>query len=235
MYHLTQAAHFLNRRLSLPVDEHEVSLIWASSLLLHRAVLAAIDCYEPHQAWPNRSRGSVDLDWFRFAYKARVFTAHLQRSERLPRYGRTETEAIDITPATLTRTTQVQCLITSLEEMCTKLTNLGNTSDPRFTLFRALEPLVGLPNQPETSMAQLVPVLQALDASFVVLLESKDPVSLLLMSILNAHLCSRDWWMARRAKVEGQAICLYLEMHCTNMPLITKCLWYPRLLLESVP
>jgi hypothetical protein len=48
---------------------------------------------------------------------------------------------------------------------------------------------------------------------FRMLLELKDSRALLLLACWYAKICHSQWWVARRALLECQTTCLYLERH----------------------
>lgn len=71
---------------------------------------------------------------------------------------------------------------------------------------------------------------------FTRLLEEKDPRAILLMAMWYAKVRASDiWWMSRRARLEGQAICLYLERFYPDDAAIQGILEWPKVMLDLTP
>jgi len=52
---------------------------------------------------------------------------------------------------------------------------------------------------------------QTMTPECIQLLEGRDPRALLLLAYWFGMVCEWKWWLAQRARVEGRAICLWLE------------------------
>ncbi|KAK4937627.1 hypothetical protein LTR10_021773 [Elasticomyces elasticus] len=63
------------------------------------------------------------------------------------------------------------------------------------------------------------------------LVVSKDPRALLIMAYWYSKICTGQWWLRRRALMEGRATCMYLERHCARSTTIQELLQAPRRLL----
>jgi hypothetical protein len=67
-----------------------------------------------------------------------------------------------------------------------------------------------------------------MEESFLHLLEAKDPLAMLLLSLWYAKTSEFQWWLSRRAALECQAICIYLETHHSDKREIVDLLWYSK-------
>lgn len=65
------------------------------------------------------------------------------------------------------------------------------------------------------------------------LVVEKDPTALLLMAYWYSKICTGQWWLRRRALLEGRATCTYLARYCTHEPEIQDLLKVPRHVLFS--
>ena len=62
------------------------------------------------------------------------------------------------------------------------------------------------------------------------LLQLKDPYALLLLAYWYAKMSQyRQWWIQRRAVLEGQAICIYLERYHRDEESIQNLMLFPRM------
>lgn len=109
---------------------------------------------------------------------------------------------------------------------------IDDTSGPESNVYYVsasiLSHLIPDPCNPSTVLRFLV-FNGAINEPFRNLLERKDPRALILMVYFYAKVCVyEDWWLNRRAKVEGEAICLFLEIFHADNQTIQDLLAYPR-------
>jgi hypothetical protein len=57
---------------------------------------------------------------------------------------------------------------------------------------------------------------------------NKDPRALLVMAYWYSKICTGQWWLRRRALMEGRATCMYLERYCAHDVTIQALLKAPR-------
>jgi hypothetical protein len=94
----------------------------------------------------------------------------------------------------------------------------------RAGMKRQVEPM----NQP-VGMLSFVTFISQMTPEFKRLLGTKDPRALLLFAYFSALIAqSKRWWAMRRFKVEGEAICRYLERNHGHVPGMDSMLIFPR-------
>jgi hypothetical protein len=59
------------------------------------------------------------------------------------------------------------------------------------------------------------------------LVVNKDPRALLVMAYWYSKICTGQWWLRRRASMEGRATCMYLERYCAHCATIQDLLKVP--------
>lgn len=67
-----------------------------------------------------------------------------------------------------------------------------------------------------------------MDDEFKTLLRGRDPRALLLVAYFYAKVWRSTWWMERRAVLECEAICLYLERNHADNKLLQEMLMVPK-------
>jgi hypothetical protein len=63
------------------------------------------------------------------------------------------------------------------------------------------------------------------------LVMNKDPRALLVMAYWYSKICTGQWWLRKRALMEGRATCMYLERCCADSATIQGLLKAPRFVL----
>ncbi|EXJ85747.1 hypothetical protein A1O1_06115 [Capronia coronata CBS 617.96] len=66
------------------------------------------------------------------------------------------------------------------------------------------------------------------DPCYKVLLQAKDPWAMLMLAYWFVKICRAPWWIATRAIIQGQAICLYLERYHADDARLQEAIQYPR-------
>lgn len=72
-----------------------------------------------------------------------------------------------------------------------------------------------------------------IDPAFKSLLEHRDPWALLMLAYWYMKFCRGAWWVSSRSILQGQAICLYLELYHADDEAIQAALTYPRIEFEA--
>lgn len=98
-----------------------------------------------------------------------------------------------------------------LVELCQLNKTMEPTQSPYFTAVSLLTRLWHL-KCTQATMTRYMQFLGFMDPVFKSLLHEKDPRALLILAHWYGPMCESLWWIARRAKLECQAICLYLEL-----------------------
>ncbi|KAJ4303579.1 hypothetical protein N0V90_002478 [Kalmusia sp. IMI 367209] len=213
LMHWSTATKLFNNMLSRPIPPSYKDAIWATGALLGTASMAYIESSKPENAWPLKPPDPNDLDWLKLSegkravwkiaepdrpesmfYQMGKQMNHMQRPDWVvnpdfdslpPHLAR----LFDITP-----TSTVEENIYYLPLLCVRRTQ-------ELTLTQDL-------------VIPFILFLLYMTPDFRALLELKDPRAMLLLlwwfrKVATGH--NDIWWMARRARVEGKAIEIWLD------------------------
>ena len=208
-HHMSQSAALLNRRLSSRILDDERDALWATAAYLCAMSVFTVNTTDPYEAWPLTESNSDSLKWLKLQAGLRVMwqVANLDRDEGV--FGHLE------------RKGKVNCVypappepgINGLPRLFAKLCDLSSSSNadhsPYHTALRHLTWLLSMEGTPENVLSFMV-FIGGMTSSFRTLLHDKDPRALLLMAVWYSKLYHSAWWMAARARVECQAIIIYL-------------------------
>jgi hypothetical protein len=226
--HWYHGAALFNAKLSKPINQAERDAIWAAAALLGTSAFTDTrGAKTPEESWPLIPPTPSDLHWLKLNDK-RVVLNIISPLRPESVFHRMLAEAIhDISP--------LPCVGDEV-----------NNLPPQFIELFGLEPSSTFASNPyhcsATLLAQVMPYeccranivmflscLSKFDAPFLALLEKRDPPALLLLAYWYAKVVSyRQWWVWRRAMLEGPAICLYLQKTCAESDVIIELLEFPR-------
>lgn len=217
----------------------EKDAIWTAATLLLSAAFGYLESHNPASHWPNKATESGDLHWLRLSIGKKAvwdLTNPLREDSTFERLSEDVGFWNPPLPANPI---------------------LPGTFPPAFLSLFELNDLSTIDNNlfygPASMLAQLLP--EKCDHAYVIrfltfptdlnepfcnLLVAKEPRALLLLCWWWTKVCVYEsWWLSRRATVECQAICIYLERNYGNDPRIMELLEFPRavlgLLEQSVP
>lgn len=207
-HHASQSVLLFNQKLSQPIDLPDRDPLWATAALLGIMAIASFDVATPEEAWPLRPSNPSDLEWFRLSDGKKtiwnltdplrpggIFRAmaheYAQLVFELPLVG-----AEGIPPA--------------LAEVCNVSASSSKENNPYFIAAHVLARLQNL-SDVDSAGIRMVSFLCQSHPTFTNLLWNKDPVALLLLALWYVRASRVLWWTEQRARVENQAIRLYLE------------------------
>lgn len=226
-YHWSQAASLLNQRLSqetttfVQAHVHDSDALRVTSTLMGLIAFSSIEASQPSEAWPlknnndnsnnyNDGLGSEGLDWLKVLDGKNVVWKLAGPVESDSIF---ETIYADIEASTSTETNSVEQLPEALISLC-------QLPDPRIVKKNKINPY----EKPARILSRLwdiecdqsnfhlfFPFLFDMDVSFQQRLREKDPRALLLLAFWYAKVRHGGWWLTKRATLESQAICLFLE------------------------
>ncbi|KFY62969.1 hypothetical protein V497_02128 [Pseudogymnoascus sp. VKM F-4516 (FW-969)] len=223
-YHLSRAAAQFNRKLSTPLAPADRDPVWAAGCLIGWIVFCSTDATKASEAWPLAPSKPSDLEWIRMNdAKALLWgiTDPMRADSMFSILGQEyaagmhQRSASDIgIPPTFSR-------LYGLDDP-------ESENGPYAVAVRALVAL--LPVECGSQNCATFLLFQGhMKPDFRSLLSQKDPRALLLLAYWYAKICRSVWWVERRSRLECEAICLYLERHHGEDPLIREMLHYPRM------
>ena len=239
-YHWSQGVSLFNRKLSSPIQDEDRDPLWTTAALSGIIAFATVEATNPEDAWPLKPADDSDLDWLRMSEgKGAVFKLTNPMRKGSVFHSFLKNYLVD----------KMQFEVAASEGFGAgsggPLVGPGIEHLPwQFIRLYGLQ----VPQQPnpyyETlhSLGTVLPIdcnkdnvihflgfLSHVDSEFKSLLEMKDHRALLALAFWYAKVCNTTiWWMDRRATIECQSICLYLERNSTDLTIL-QLLEFPRM------
>jgi hypothetical protein len=220
-YHWSQCAALFNRKLSRPIQPQDRDALWATAAFLGIIAVSAIEASIPSEAWPLKLSDQSDLEWLRMSDgKMAVWNLtdplrpggmfRALSDEYAELFSPIPNEGVDGVPATLAR-------------LCRLDVSSNVENNPYFAAVHTLVRLQRIPGH-EITTERFLAFVGSMQRSFKALLEQKDSVALLLLSLWYSKARISTWWIEQRAVVEGPAICLYLQHYHQSESVIQELL-----------
>ncbi|KAF2493049.1 hypothetical protein BU16DRAFT_96539 [Lophium mytilinum] len=226
-YHMSHAAAHFNKALSAPLKETERDAIWSTAILLGVSAFAYTDASVPAESWPLKPSDPDDLEWLRmtelkhaiykltdplrygsmfYAIRDEYLTTYLSH---IPEHGiegipRTFVDLFELTPSS------------------------SNESCPYYHSLHILSQLLRDTYNRVTFIRYLAFIMH-MTPEYKRLLGLKDPRALTMLAYWYGMVVDAMWWMKRRARLECQATCLYLEKYHSDDKKIMEMLRYPKM------
>ncbi|KAK9427001.1 hypothetical protein V1505DRAFT_95659 [Lipomyces doorenjongii] len=228
IYHWSQAAALFHQKLSSPVKPSDRDALLATASLICIIAFSWVEASNPEEAWPLKRAEPSDLEWLRMIDgKAAVWKiANPLRPDSIFHDLAADYE-IDYPFSALTRRgiEGIPCAFVLLYSVDNSSTVHSN---PYHAAVHTIAPLLHIECDPST-VVRFLSFITLMQPAFKRLLEQKDPRALLLLAYWYAKVCHSLWWMVRRAVLECQAICIYLERHHAGERAIQEMLQFPKM------
>ncbi|MCJ1379777.1 hypothetical protein MMC17_002880 [Xylographa soralifera] len=228
LYHLSQAAALFNRKLSEPIKPSERDALWITAVLLGSTTFAQIEASKPEEAWPLASSKPSDLEWLQISScKEAVWNlTNPLRPDGIFHMIADEYHNEYLAPAAVTSEIEgIPPLFLQLYGLDT-LSTADNS--PYFSAVYTIANLLRIEGDC-LSNTRYLSFIGHMKPDFKRLVELKDSRALLIMAYWYAMGIHLTWWIQRRAQMECQATCLYLERYYTDETLIQDLLRFPKI------
>lgn len=231
LFHYSQAASSFRRKLSTSIPTSDHDGLWATCALLGTIAIFAIEATNPYDAWPMKSSSS-DLEWLEVLDGIHTVWAIIKPTRPGSAFeGLSKDRSKEYLLSTKTPSLRhsIDDLPLQFMELCeiTKLSTPDN--NPYLSTLNTLAPLLVM-NCTQTTYLCYLAFTGHMDSIYKRLLHKKDPRALLILAYWYAKLCrTAPWFLANRALIECQSICLYLERLYPDHKLIQQLLQFPRL------
>ena len=224
LYHWQHTTYLFNQKISRPLTLDEADAIFATATNLNGISFASIHTTDPYQSWPLQEDPDR-LQWLRIQQGIKLMIVFAQPWRPTSAFACLANEADD-SMSTFTDTRSGCAGIPKpFADLCSLSASATAENNPYHASLRMLTPLFAIHCSTENIMRHLN-FIGFMQADFIVLLQEKDHISLLILAYWYALVCRCDqWWIARRALVECTAICIYLERHADTK--ILKLLHFP--------
>jgi len=231
LFHWSQAVALFNRKLSTQLQPQDQIPLWATAAMLGIISFCMIDAATPEEAWPLKPAASSDLEWVTMATGKNIIFAvadSLKPDSMFHKLYNVAVSSNDDSQASTPTNSGTGSFLTPLIQ----LYEIGNSStieqNPYHSALWDLIPLLQIECTRETCARYFV-WINHIQPAFQRLLKEKDPRALLLLAYWYAKITHGQWWVARRAWLECQATCLYLERYHANETAIMQLLWFPKM------
>lgn len=209
-YHASQFTTLFRKRLSQPIREEHKDPLWAAAGAVAILTFSSPTASSPDDAWPLGVPDSSDLDWLRLGV-GKMKLWHLVNPLRPESVYRVISESYAKLHQSVP-TRGIDGVSVELVQLCGLDESSTRENNPFFTVAHGLSQLLEAPKG-RVSLDSAMKVWSFMNNGFVVLLEMKDPVALLLLCLWYTRASESRWWISIRAEYELPAIRAYLERH----------------------
>ena len=227
IYHWTQAVSLFNRKLSSPIVEADRDSLWATAALLGAIAFSSIDATTPEEAWPLKPSEASDLDWLQMSEgKKAIWTiANPLRPDSV--FNSLGVEFDDSYYSYEMFASGIDGIPTAFVKLYEFDVNSSAKTSPYHVAVRVVANTLDVEGIQE-NIVKFFKFASHMQPEFMTLMANKDPRALLLVAYWYAKIRNAIWWVHRRATLEGQAICLYLERWYPQETAIHDLLQFPK-------
>jgi hypothetical protein len=231
-FHFVNGICLFNARLSPPPQNSlEKDALWGAAMMLGMAAFSDTREISPVQPWPLTPSSAQSLSWLGVVTRKTVV-------HRLANPSRPDSIFCSILAGMFSSLEypnsvgQEEPKLPGLPRKLVWLCRLDETSTvetnpyhgPATALARVMPLECG-----RMQMGKFLPFLGSFDERFLDLLFNRDSCALLLLAYFYAKVWSPEqWWIYRRARYEGPAICTLLESRFAGDPELLALLDFPK-------
>ncbi|KAJ4309178.1 hypothetical protein N0V94_009041 [Neodidymelliopsis sp. IMI 364377] len=211
LQHWNTASKLFNSILSQPIPPGYRDAIWATGVFLGAASFWSMSSTNPFKVWPLKPEEPDDLSWLRVGEGKK----HLWR---LAEPKRQDSVFFELVKDQNCLTIPEWPAIDSKSEITDRIMGIFKiTASSTETDNIYYHPVLILSKCPNVKLTQenalkFLYIMAVITPEFLASLEAKDMRAVFIMGWWYILLASGDlWWMSRRARVEGQAIRIWLR------------------------
>lgn len=225
VYHWSRAAALFNRKLSAPIPPPDRDALWACAALLGIVAFCSVGASTPEASWPLSRRMPGGPEWLVMCDGKKTIwkVASPLRPDSV--FSSIASEYEYDSPTLESTRPGTGCIPSALYGLDDSSTSENN---PYYTAVYTLAPLLDAESLQPTTL-KLFSFVDYMPPEFKRLLGQRDPRALVLMAYWYAKLCHSQWWATRRAMLECQATCLYLERYHGSDTAIQELLQFPKM------
>ncbi|TVY37331.1 hypothetical protein LSUB1_G004747 [Lachnellula subtilissima] len=237
-HHWSQGASLLNKKLSTPWPPEDRDSLWTAAALLGAVTFCCVEAATPEEAWPLKDSDHSDLEWLRMSDGKQAIW-------KIADPTRPESAFHDLAVELRNDNSHAHNFDFSLEQVPLQFISLYNLNSESTaennTYYESIRYLMSLLQMEcnHTTIVKYLSFLSHMGQGFKALVKQKDPRALLLVAYWFGRVSHGTWWIAARALIEGQAICLYLERYYPHETTMQELLQFPKmdlgLPMDSVP
>lgn len=224
-FHFYHGVSLFNAKLSKAVEPSEKDALWCAAALTGQAAFADVKAEIPAEAWPLMSRSPADLDWLKMTGGKKAVYDLTNPTRPRSIFNASCNGFIEPSPV-------VSDEILSLPPKFIELYNLNERSTPENNPYHGAATVLAKVMPLECNRTTITKFLSFVgfpDTRFLRLLEQRDSRAMLLLAYWYAKtLTSEQWWIWRRATIEGPALCIFLEGVFGDNPELLELLDFPK-------
>ena len=233
-FHWYQSTALFNEKLAEPIDIAERDALWATAACLGTIAFYYLEAKTPEEAWPLKAPSPMDLNWLSLSEGKTTLWNMTRPSaaksvfEKLSPYQNTAPKP----PAPIEH--GLEALPSGFMKLCGLDAASTSVNNPYYAVASNLAKTLHSDSKLNTILSFLHLVM-TIPPEYRELLKCKDPCALLLLAYWFAKTCQfPHWWIVKRAALEGQAICIYLQRWYGDNADIQKLVQYPMMMCGSV-
>lgn len=228
-FHWCQSIALFNSKLSGPIQPSERDALCFAAALLGVLTFCHIEAKTPEQAWPLKPSSALDLNWLRMSDgKKQIWRVcePLRADSVFQPLGPIFVNG----PPALSVMPGLETLPPELINLCGLDATSTSDNNPYQAAATALARSLNIDSY-QSTIVSFLSFISHMRPEYKRLLERKDPCALLLLAYWYAKVCQyRHWWIFRRAVLECQAICMYLERYHRLKPGMQELLQFLRMM-----
>lgn len=208
-----------NDKISAPLHPSECDAVWIAASMLGVITFASIEASTPEEAWPLTSFIIGEPEWLKMG-QGKFALQQLVRPDRKESIFHDLFSTIPMIELSLQDVPQEFVQLYELESYYGN----GNPYLTPVSCIFASETL----DYPTTAILLFYAFNGCMHEVFGDLVANKDPRALLLMAYWYSKISTGQWWLRRRALMEGRATCIYLQRYHYDHLIIQNLLREPR-------
>uniref|UniRef100_A0A093VSV9 DNA-directed RNA polymerase subunit beta n=1 Tax=Talaromyces marneffei PM1 TaxID=1077442 RepID=A0A093VSV9_TALMA len=225
IYHWTKGVTLFNKKLSTPLRPDDRDAVWAAASMLGVITFASIENQTLEKSWPLASTLSAEPEWLKMGQGKSMLLSLAQPNRADSIFHglfstlRTVELSLETVPSSFMKLYELDALLEKNNPYATPLINI----------------FAPLSMESQSSLMSLFYGFNnCMQDAFGRLVVNKDPRALLLMAYWYSKIRTGQWWLRRRAVIEGRATCTYLERYCAHDSTIQDLLQVPRQVLFNL-
>ena len=233
-FHWYQGTALFNNKMSSPIDPSERDAAYATAVCLGVITFFYIEAKTPEEAWPLKPPSSSDLNWLSLSEGKKTIWKYTRPLKEKTVF-QTLLPLENTKPKPISTTTPgLEALPPEFIQLCGFDAMSTPDNNPYYAVAMGLAKSLHSDCMLTTILSFLAFIGSVLP-EFKELLRRKDPGALLLLAYWYAKMCQfPHWWIVRRAALEGQAICIYLQRFHGSEADVQKLLRFPRMMCGGV-
>jgi hypothetical protein len=225
--HMDRALAMFNQKLNMKITSADKDPIWATCSLMKGMCLANNYSSNPEEAWPLDPEGSSPFDWLKLQDGNKAVWRLIYPLNPGSHFDFLANRVLQ--PASLPPPSFEGC--EGVNHLMTELFELNDSCNSSLNPYRFAVPIIlslmGIDCNDDTIFL-FFRFSAELKLELRRLLFIKDPRALLLLAYWYAMVSAGLWHMHRRAIVECQSICIYLERYHADNPILLELLQFPK-------